>query len=101
MVDIVNFFKMADTDILFLSTINIYEMVATFQFCHNGRCWYSISIDNLQFFHMINIYQMAAILFIMTNTPGKMEMQIFHWFSFQFCVGSVFPVTHPKLHFNP
>ena len=114
-----NFFIMANTDILFpltgdpnfggvgnltfFCTINIKEMATIFQFFHNGRHWYSISVDtwktgdqnfggvgNLKFFHTIDINEMAAIFQFFHNcqcwysvdTRKTGEMRIFHGFSF-------------------
>ena len=60
-------------------TINIYKMVAIFQFFHNGQCSYAISVDtqktgdpnfgvgNLEFFCTINIYKMVAIFLFFHN----------------------------------
>ena len=58
----------------FFCMVDINEMVAIFQFFHNGWHWYSISINiqktgdpnlggvgNLKFFHTIDINKMAAI----------------------------------------
>ena len=54
--------------------MHIYELMAIFQFFHNGQCGYSISADtwktgdpnfggvsHLKFFHMMHIYEIVAI----------------------------------------
>ena len=68
--------------------INIKEIEAIFQFYHNSRQWYSISIEtwktrdpnfwgvgNLKFVHMININKMAAIFQFFHN--GRWWYSIF------------------------
>ena len=65
-------------------------------------------VGNLKFFHMIDIYEMAAIFQFFHN--GQ------HWYSFdtqrtgdinfpfiqfsKFSIGSVFPITNSRFHFN-
>ena len=91
-----NFFIMADTDIPFLLTlrkpetqtlggvsnwkffcmIDIKEMAAIFQFFHNGWHWYSID----------------------TGKTGHVTFWLVQ-FS-KFLVGSVFPITHSRFHYN-
>ena len=74
------------SNLKFFHMINIYEMVAIFQFFHNGQCWYSISVDtwktgdpnfggvlNFKFFRMIDIYIMVTILKFFHNG--------WHWYS--------------------
>ena len=79
--------------------IDIYEIVAIFQFFHNGQCWYSVFVDTqktgdpnfggvstLKIFYMIDIYEMVAIF--STDTPFQdanfplIQFWILHWFSF-------------------
>ena len=105
----------------FFCTININKMAAIFQFFHNGQCWYSISVntmktrdpnfgevDNLKFFYMIDINIMTAIFQFFHNgrhwysvNTGKTADVNFLLVQFsEFSVGSVFPITHPRFHFN-
>ena len=95
----------------FFCMIDINEMVAIFQFFHNGWCWYSVSVDtqktgdpnfggvgNWKFFHMIDIKEMAAIFQFFHN--GQ------HWYSAlrnpetKNSVDSVFQ-TFPLVQFSP
>ena len=62
---------MANADILFPSTLRKPE-TQTFG-----------GVSNLTFFHTIDIYKMVQLI----------------QFS-EFSVGSVFPITHPRFHFN-
>ena len=71
---------------------DIYEMMAIFQFFHNGWCWYSISINtqktgdpnfggvgNLKFFHMIDIYEIVAIFQFFHNGQCWYSISINTW----------------------
>ena len=91
-----NFFIVANADIVFLLTlgkpetqtlggvnnlkffhmIDVNKMAATFKFFDNGQCWYSV--DNQK-----------------TRDMNFLLVQ----FS-KFSVGSVFPITHPRFHYN-
>ena len=98
----------------FFCTIDIKEMAATFQFLHNGRHWYSISIDtrktrdpnfqgvnNLKFFCAIDIKEMLAIFQFFHNGWRWYSINTEMWIQFsKFLVGSVFPITHLRFHFN-
>ena len=64
-------------------------------------------VSNLKFFHTIDIKEMAAIFQFFHNGQhsysalGNPETQKFCRFSFpNFSSASVFPVTHPRFHFN-
>ena len=109
------------SNLKFFHTIDINEIAVIFQFFHNGWCWYSISIDtqktrdpnfggsviwNFSIWSILMKWQPFFNFFIMTKadiplTLGKLEMWIFHWFSFpNFSIGSVFPITHLRFCFN-
>ena len=64
------------SNLKFLHMIDIYEIVAIFQFFHNG--WHLYSVD--------------------TQRTGDTNFPLVQ-FS-KFLVGSVFPITHPRFCFN-
>ena len=100
-------------------TIDIKEMAAIFQFFHNGWHWYSISVDtqktgdpnlggvnnwNFSVQSILKKWQPFFNFFIMADADiphSEIQRQKFCRFSFpNFSIGSVFPVTHPRFHFN-
>ena len=92
-----NFFTMADADIQFPLTLRNPETQTLVGL-----------VTNLNFFHMIDIKEMAAIFQFFHNgwhwysiNTGKTGHVNFLLVQFsKFSVGSVFPVTHPRFHYN-